>query len=153
MDGLGIDPHWAWLVGGLLLATCEMLLPGVFLVWVGLAALVTGMATLLLGLPLAAQLALFSAVSVGSVYAARRWTPRHPPLQGPPPNERTAQLAGRLVEVVQAIEHGQGRVRVGDGEWIARGPDTPAGGRVRVVGAEGAALRVERADNPPRAAT
>jgi membrane protein implicated in regulation of membrane protease activity len=34
-------------------------------------------------------------------------------------------------------------VRVGDGEWPARGPDAPAGACVRITGATGATLRVE----------
>ncbi len=45
--------------------------------------------------------------------------------------------------MVQAIEHGSGRIRLGDSEWIARGPDVAAGERVRVSGSEGAILLVE----------
>ena len=45
--------------------------------------------------------------------------------------------------MVQAIENGQGRVRVGDSEWNARGPDAAVGVHVRVTGAEGTVLLVE----------
>ena len=45
--------------------------------------------------------------------------------------------------VVTAIENGEGRVKVGDGVWAARGPDAPAGARMVVVGAEGTCLTVE----------
>ncbi|MFN5643675.1 MAG: NfeD family protein, partial [Sphingomonadales bacterium] len=58
-------------------------------------------------------------------------------------NDRGARLAGEIVTVVQAIEHGRGRVRVGDSEWNARGDDAPVGAHVRVTGAEGAVLLVE----------
>jgi inner membrane protein len=66
-------------------------------------------------------------------------------------NRRGAQLIGRQVQLAQAIEHGEGRVRVGDGEWIALGPDLPAGNWVRITGAEGTALRVEPLDQPDAA--
>ena len=38
----GIEPHWFWLALGLLLAVGEMTIPGVFLIWMAAAALVTG---------------------------------------------------------------------------------------------------------------
>ena len=44
-------------------------------------------------------------------------------------NDRTARLIGQNVEVVTAIENGEGRVRVGDSVWSARGADAPAGTR------------------------
>jgi len=45
--------------------------------------------------------------------------------------------------VVQAIENGSGRVKLGDSEWLVRGPDAAAGERVRVSGSDGATLLVE----------
>jgi hypothetical protein len=50
---------------------------------------------------------------------------------------------GESAVVVQAIGGGKGRVRLGDSEWLAYGPDADAGTRVRVVGTNGAILRVE----------
>lgn len=38
---------------------------------------------------------------------------------------------------------GEGRVKVGDSVWTALGPDADVGARVRVIAAEGTALRVE----------
>ena len=58
-------------------------------------------------------------------------------------NRRGARLVGETATVVQAIEHGSGRVRLGDSEWIARGPAVAAGERVRISGTEGAILLVE----------
>ena len=58
-------------------------------------------------------------------------------------NDRAARLIGETLVVVEAIEDGRGRVRVGDGAWPARGPDAAAGTRVRVTGADGACLHVE----------
>jgi membrane protein implicated in regulation of membrane protease activity len=50
--------------------------------------------------------------------------------------------------VTQAIEGGEGRVRIADGEWLANGPDCPAGTRVRIAGVSGACLAVEALELP-----
>ncbi len=54
-------------------------------------------------------------------------------------------LAGRVLEVTQAIENGRGRVRAGDTVWSAEGPDVPAGARVTVTGVRDTMLVVEHA--------
>ena len=59
--------------------------------------------------------------------------------------ESTARLVGEMVTVVEPIDNGRGRVKVGDSVWLCRGPDAPAGARVRVVGAEASVLQVELA--------
>src|SRR5690606_40180997 len=41
----GIDAHWVWLTLGLILAALEMLVPGVYLIWLALAAIATGVLT------------------------------------------------------------------------------------------------------------
>jgi len=43
MDGLNnLEPHYAWLAIGLILAAAEMAVPGVFLIWMAGAALIVG---------------------------------------------------------------------------------------------------------------
>ncbi|KEY97856.1 membrane protein, partial [Sphingomonas sp. BHC-A] len=65
--------------------------------------------------------------------------------QDPLLNDRAARLVGEVVTVVEPIDNGRGRVKVGDGVWSCRGPDAPVGARVRVTGAEGSVLTVEPA--------
>jgi membrane protein implicated in regulation of membrane protease activity len=141
MDGL--PPHFLWLLAAILLAGAELLVPGSFLIWIAAAAALTGVASLLTGMPLEGQFIAFAALSAGSVVAGRKLYAAHGPGGDPKLNDRVAGLIGQTVEVVAAIEHGRGRVRVGDGVWPARGPDTPAGTRVRVIGSEGTCLTVE----------
>jgi membrane protein implicated in regulation of membrane protease activity len=140
----GIEPHWAWLIAGLVLAAAEMVVPGVFLIWFAAAALVVGLLTAMLPLPLAAQVVLFAVLSVVSVAGSRKLLKRHP-IQSADPllNQRGAQLVGQSVVVTQAIEGGTGRVRCGDTEWLAKGPDAAAGSRLTVTGSQGSALIVE----------
>ena len=142
----GIEPHWLWLTAACLLGIAELIVPGVFLIWLAAAAALTGFAALLLGIPLAFQFALFALLSLASVYAGRRWYARFPVESADPLlNDRAARLIGETLVVVSAIENGRGRVAVGDSVWPARGPDADVGARVRVVGADGACLKVEPA--------
>lgn len=136
--------HWWWLIAGLLLAGAEMLAPGVFLIWIGAAALLTGVLTLASGIALPLQLGIFAVSAVGAIYGAQRWlTGAAPEPEDPLLNDRVARLTGELVTVSEAIAHGRGRVRVADGEWPATGPDAPAGARMRVIGGHDGRLVVE----------
>ena len=74
MDFLeGIDSGWLWTIGGVLLLIAEIIAPGVFLVWIGIAAIVTGIFALLFGIGIAGQLGLFALYAVLAVMAGRRF--------------------------------------------------------------------------------
>jgi membrane protein implicated in regulation of membrane protease activity len=140
----GLDAHWMWLGIGAALAILELIFPGVFLIWIALAAAGTSVLTLLFGLPLAFQVMLFALLSMACVYAGRRWyAAHHVPSADPLLNDRAARLVGARVTVVSAIRGGAGRVKVGDSVWSCRGPDCDEGTAVRVTGADGICLRVE----------
>jgi membrane protein implicated in regulation of membrane protease activity len=146
--GLVLEPHWWWLVLAIALGIAELIIPGVFLIWIGGAAAVTGMIALLLPIPVAAEFVIFAISAIGAVYLGRRWLAAHPiETSDPLLNDRAARLIGRGVTVVEAISHGEGRVKVGDSVWNATGPDAPEGAWVTVVGAEGGRLRVEATAN------
>jgi membrane protein implicated in regulation of membrane protease activity len=141
-----IAPHWCWLLAGLLLATAEILAPGVFLIWIGAAAILTGLATLLFGLSLALQFAVFAVAAIVALYAGRRWLRLHPiETSDPMLNNRAARLIGRTVIATEPSADGGVRVRVGDGIWNASGLPVAAGTRLRVVGVDGGTLLVEPA--------
>ena len=142
----GIEPHWMWLIAAAILGIAELLMPGVFLIWLAAAAAITGFAALLFGIPLAFQFALFALLAIAAVYTGRRWYAANPVESSDPLlNERATRLIGQTVVVVGTIENGIGRVKVGDGVWNARGPDAAIGARVRVTGADGTCLKVEPA--------
>jgi hypothetical protein len=140
---LDFDSYWFWLILAVVLAVAELLLPGVFLIWVAAAAAITGLVTLAADPPFAAQLAIFAAASVAATLGARRWYSVNPvPSSDPLLNDRAARLVGETVELTRAITNGQGRAKVGDSEWNVRGPDAPVGACMRVVGIEDGALVV-----------
>ncbi|MBK8374591.1 NfeD family protein [Sphingorhabdus sp.] len=140
-----LDQHWFWLSLGLILGAIEMLAPGFFLMWLGLAAIIVGLLSWLVpGMIIPMQVALFAVLSVLTVYAGKRFLKDNPiESDDPALNDKGARLTGEIVTVVEAIENGRGRVRVGDSEWNARGADAAIGARVRVTGADGAVLLVE----------
>jgi membrane protein implicated in regulation of membrane protease activity len=140
----GVEPFWAWLIAGLVLAVAEMVVPGVFLIWFAVAALVVGLLTAVLPIAAPVQVVLFVVIALASVLGSRRWLTRHPIESADPMlNRRGAQLVGRQVVVTQAIEGGSGRVRCGDTEWLAQGPDSAPGQRLTVTGHDGSTLIVE----------
>ena len=140
----GVESYWVWLTLGLVLAGLEMLLPGVYLIWLAAAAIITGVLTAAFDLSLPLQVIDFVFLSLIIAFSARRFL-RDKPIESSDPlmNRRGARLVGETATVVQAIEHGSGRVKLGDSEWIAHGPDVAAGERVRVSGSEGTILLVE----------
>ncbi|MBY0298700.1 MAG: NfeD family protein [Methylobacterium sp.] len=136
-----IGPVWAWILLGLALAAGELALPGVFLIWLGLGALCTGLATAALGLPWQGQVLAFAALSAAASLAGQRLSRRSPELL----HRRGHDLVGTVVVLDAPISDGIGRIRVGDSVWRVTGPDLPAGTRVRVTGLDGATLTVAAA--------
>lgn len=136
--------HWFWLSLGVLLAALEIIAPGFFLIWLAVAALATGLLSWVFPIDGWAQAAIFAVLAVVAVYVGRRYFKLNP-IESTDPNlnDRGARLIGEIVPVVEAIESGRGRVRVGDSVWNARGPDSAVGVRVRVAGSEGSCLIVE----------
>jgi membrane protein implicated in regulation of membrane protease activity len=140
----GIDPAWMWLIGGVVLLIAEIIAPGFFLVFIGAAAIATGLFTLLFGLGAVPQLALFAlyallAVMMGRRFYANRGSDSADPLL----NDRAGRLVGKVVTVVATVDEYNGRVRVGDSEWSARGGPAAVGERVRIAGVDGNCLKVE----------
>src|SRR3546814_3872011 len=141
------EAGWLWLILAVGLGIAELLAPGVFLIFLAIAAAITGVATLVLAdLSPVAQLASFGVWTAVAVLIGKRWY-RDYPVESSDPllNDRAARLIGDIVVVTDAIENGAGRVRVGDGTWPAHGPDMPAGTQVRVTGIESGALLIEPA--------
>ncbi len=139
-----IATHWFWLSLGLALGIAEMLAPGFFLIWLGLAAIIVGLLDWALPIAVPFQVALFATLSVLTVFAGKKFLKDNPiETDDPKLNDRGARMTGEIVTVVEAIQDGQGRVKVGDGVWSARGADADLGVRVRVTGADGAVLLVE----------
>jgi membrane protein implicated in regulation of membrane protease activity len=145
MSGLPIDPEWLWLIGGVLLLIAELIAPGFFLVFIGGAAIATGVISMLVPLSLPLQLAIFAALAYLSarIGGRRAYAMKFDYSPDPFLNDRVKRLLGRVVVATQPIDSNGGRVRVGDSEWSARGGPAAVGDRVRIVDIEGNCLKVE----------
>lgn len=138
---------WIWLAVGVVTCAAEALAPGMFLLWVGLAAIATGLTLFVMQLSGAMALVAFGVyaficVLIGrKVYGAREIASDRPNL-----NRRADQLIGQVLILEEPIENGAGRARVKDSLWRVHGPDLPKGARVKVAGVESSVtLRVEAA--------
>ena len=137
---------WHWLILALLFAGIEMLSPGFFFIWLGGAALLLGLITLVIssmGWEVQVILfALFAAASVLGWYKFGRKVTIG--TDDATLNRRGESLVGRSGVLVDAIANGRGRVKIGDSAWTADGEDAPVGAKVLVTGVEGSILKVER---------
>src|SRR5688500_1356541 len=137
---------WNWLIVGLVLMALELLLPGVFLLWLGLAALLVGIISLFADWVWQVQVIAFAAFSLAAVPLWRRLASQSAPnVDSLFLNRRSDALVGRVFTLEKPIMDGSGTVRVDDTVWRVRGPDCPAGSRVKVVRSDGASLTVEAA--------
>jgi hypothetical protein len=139
---------WTWWVLGLVLLTAEIILPGVFLIWIGLAAIVVGSISLALwGDDLWAwqvQILTFAVLSVVFAVAGRRIMSRYgSETDEPLLNQRGESLVGRTATLTEPISEGRGRIRIDDTLWVVGGPDLPVGTQVRIIESTGRELRVE----------
>ncbi len=142
--------HYLWWIVALLLIGGEVILPGYFMLWIGIAAAAMGVVLLaapdLSALTQAVVFAVFAFVSC-FVY----WKVVRPRLDRIPPgnerlNRRGEQLVGQRFVLCEAIVHGRGKAKVGDGMWLVTGPDLPLGATVEVVGIDGTTLKVKAVD-------
>ncbi len=138
---------WLWLTLGVVLAVIEVFAPGFFFLWLGIgAALTAAISWLAPSLPWQAQVLAFAALALVSVLGWFAWRRR---MAGRTPksrlNRRAAQQLGAVGPLVEALEGGRGRVRLGDTTWPVTGPDLPAGTHVRIARVDNDRLIVEPA--------
>jgi len=141
--------HW-WILAGLLLIL-ELTAPAYFFLWLGIAAAATGLLLLVFpAIPVETQLVLFGALSIVALIAWRRYREARP-IESDQPNlnRRGRQYTGRVFTLEEAIVNGVGKVTVDDSTWRVKGPDLPAGTRVRVMDVDGTVFVIAAAEDLP----
>ena len=144
-----LSTHYLGWILALLLIAGELLLPGYFLLWIGLAAAAMGVVLWVdPALGMLVQAILFGLLAFASCVGYARWL--RPRLERRAPggerlNRRAEQLIGQRYELIEPIVNGRGKARVGDGQWLVSGPDLPLGTTVEVVAVEGTTLQVRAA--------
>jgi hypothetical protein len=134
---------WNWLIIGVVLMGIETFAPGVFMLWLGLAALIVGLLSFGIVWSWQTQIIVFAVLSIAMVPLWRNFSRRNArPTDKPFLNKRAEGLIGRVFTLEKPIVDGVGTVKIDDTVWRVSGPDTPAGSRVRIVSADGAMLTV-----------
>ena len=132
---------WNWFILAAVLFLLEVLVPGAFMMWLGLAACGTGLVVLASDIGFEFQVVTFAVLAAVSLAVGLRF--RHP--RAVKLNTQQAGLAGRSATAL-VFQGREGRVRVGDSDWAARVPadvsSPEAGTRMRVEGVDGTVLIV-----------
>ena len=135
---------WDWFILAALLFLLEVLAPGMFMLWLGLAAIIMGIVASTIALSWQVQLIGFAVLALVLVPAWRHFATKvEKPAESPFLNRRAEGYVGRVFTLDKPIVDGTGAVRIDDTIWRVSGPDCPAGSRVRVAGTDGANLLVE----------
>lgn len=145
IDWIASYGPWSWMVAGVVLLALELVAPGGVLLWMGVSGIVTGLAALMqpdMGWPL--QFLIFGGLSLITIIAWLRYSKgRETPSDRPMLNRRAERFIGQEAVLTEPIVDGYGRVALEDSVWRIAGPDLSAGNRIRIIGHDGAILRVE----------
>jgi hypothetical protein len=135
---------WSWWVLGLALIALEVVLPGTFVLWFGIAAMLVGVLALMVDLSWQVALGLFIFLALLNLVVGRRLLRKGEAVVGDPHlNQRGSRYIGREFVLAEPITQNGGRLSVDDTVWRITGPELAAGTRVRVTGIDGAQLVVE----------
>lgn len=134
---------WSWLIVGMALLTAELVLPGMFLIWIGLAFVLVGCLQFFIALSFSTALISCIVLSGILVVIAARY------IDSPPKrasdhvlNERISGYIGKTYRLDWPIVNGRGQLRIDDTLWQIRGPDLPSGAEVRVHSIDGSQICV-----------
>lgn len=144
---VSLSGGWFWFILAGLFLIGELLSPGVFLMWLAGAAVITGFIDIVIGPTWTSEVLVFSATSFALVlsswkYVTKGWNPSS---DQPYLNQRHAGYVGREFVLEQAMVNGVGKLRIEDALWDVDGPDLPAGARVKVTGINGLRLTAMKA--------
>ena len=137
---------WHWLIAAAIFFVLELIAPGAFMMWLGLAALLVGVISFFVAWPWQYQLVMFAVFAILAIPLWRRAAHKvEGPTDQPFLNRRADAFIGREFTLEKPIVGGNGTVRIDDTIWRLAGPDAPGGSRVKVVRADAATLVVEPA--------
>ena len=134
---------WHWMLFAVLLAAAETLLPGAVAIWFAAAAAFIGLLLTVFSIPWQIQWIGFAVLGFATMIWYLNYRKKNPDNDEQPKlNLRGQQYVGTELVLVEPIEQGAGKARLGDGVWKVSGPELPAGARVRVTGVNGTVLTV-----------
>jgi membrane protein implicated in regulation of membrane protease activity len=143
METIAALGPWFWMILAAILFVLELVSPGIFLMWFGVAAAITGLIVFRYDIGWQWQILSFGGLSLVSALLANKYLTRNPSeSERPLLNERAIQLVGQSFDLLDPIVNGRGSIKTGDTVWRVEGPELPRGTRITVVGADGTLLKV-----------
>ncbi len=146
-QSLSGQAHWVWIAVGIFLCASEMVVAGIFLLWFGIAAIATGLLLAVVPMSGAWSLVVFVVLAVGSVLIGwKLFGAREDATDQPFLNRRADAMIGRSFILAHPIKGGDGTLSINDTSWRVRGPDMPAGTRVKITGVQDAVVLLVELD-------
>lgn len=136
---------WHWWGLSLLFLVVEVLVSSFFFLWLSAAAFITGVIIWLFVMTTNTQTFIFSVLSIVALVLWKIIGKKslkktdHPLL-----NKRGQQYIDRTFYLYEAIENGQGKIKVDDSIWKVHGEDCAIGSKVRVMAVRGTVFDVEK---------
>src|SRR3979409_481626 len=120
---------WNWLIFGLLLMGLELLAPGVFMFWLGLAALLVGLLSFAINPSWQLQILMFAVFAAAAGPLWRRVARHNTAVSASNPflNKRADALVGRVFTLEKPIIDGSGTGRIDDTIWRVAAAAAPSG--------------------------
>lgn len=138
---------WYWFVLAVGLLALEIMTPTYFFfLWMAVAAALTGvLAWLIQGISSEIQVVIFSTLAVLAIVGWRMLGKKIPSVSDQPLlNQRGQQYIGRVFDLHEAIENGEGKIKVDDSIWKVRGADCDINSKVKVIASHGTVFDVEK---------
>ena len=137
--------HWSWFIIAVALLLLELSAPGVFFIWLGIAAIATGLLDLVLPMNWQMELVAFTVLSVAFVLIGRPMVMKriNQDTDQPNLNNRNQGFIGKRYQLSEPIKAGRGTLTINDTRWHILGNDCPQGTWVTIVAVDGLELKIE----------
>lgn len=136
---------WHWFVFGMMLMVLEVMIFGAFFLWLGIAALMIGVAMMFVPMLWTISIPLWATLSIVLILGFQLYRKKNPKTEvNSGLNQRGHEYIGQVFTLEKPVLHGKGEIRTADTVWkIVCNQDVSAGSSVRVTGLDGTSLRVE----------
>jgi len=144
MNGIELI-FWQWWALAAILLVVEVLVPSFFFLWLAAAGFTTGIIVWLFAMTMNTQIFIFSVLAISAIVLWKIIGKKplkktdHPLL-----NKRGQQYIGRTFNLYEAIENGQGKIKVDDSIWKVHGEDCPLASKVRIIAVCGTVFDIEK---------
>jgi hypothetical protein len=139
---------WYWWVLAVVCLVVEMLIPAFFFLWMSVSALVTGIIVWLIpDINTESQILTFSVLAMLAIVAWRVYGKKYK-IESDQPllNKRGSQYIGRVFNLHEAIENGEGKIKVDDTIWKVHGEDCDINTKVKVIASRNTVFDVEKVE-------